>query len=126
MLAMKSSAQDVIPCTIKENQLTELDSSLLIKELYKRKKDGIELYHLSKIFHNSLSAGIVDIAAKICSQNSIDQILLSGGVFQNRIMLKEVEKRLDKAGLKVFINKRIPTNDAGISAGQAIYGVYNA
>ncbi|MCL2154283.1 MAG: carbamoyltransferase HypF [Leptospirales bacterium] len=127
MLAMKSDSEDIIPYTIKqENQLTELDTSMLIKELYKRKKDGLEPHHLSKIFHNSLSYGIVNIAAKICSQNNIDKILLSGGVFQNRIMLKEVEKRLESIGLKVFINKRIPTNDAGISAGQAIYGVYNA
>ncbi|MCL1865361.1 MAG: carbamoyltransferase HypF [Spirochaetes bacterium] len=127
MLAMKSGSKDVIPYTIKkENQLTELDTSMLIKELYKRKKDGSELYDLAKIFHNSLSDGIVNIAAEICSQNGINQLLLSGGVFQNRIMLTEVEKRLESIGLKVFINKRIPTNDAGVSAGQAIYGVYNA
>ncbi|MCL1833458.1 MAG: carbamoyltransferase HypF [Leptospirales bacterium] len=127
MLAMKSGSKEVIPSTIKEeNQFTELDASILIKELYKRKKDGAEPHDLSKIFHNSLSEGIVNIAGRICSQNGIDQILLSGGVFQNRIMLGEVKKRLESIGLKVFINKRIPANDAGISAGQAIYGVYNA
>jgi hydrogenase maturation protein HypF len=127
MLAMKNDSEEIIQYAIKkENQLTELDTSLFIKELYKRKKEELEPNHLAKIFHNSLSAGIVNICAEICSRNNIDQVLLSGGVFQNRIMLKEVEKRLESKGLKVFINKRIPTNDAGISAGQAIYGVYNA
>jgi hydrogenase maturation protein HypF len=127
MLAMKSDSEDVIQYAIKkENQLTEVDASVLIRELYLRKKSGLGLNDLSKIFHNSLSEGIVNIAAIICSQNGIGQILLSGGVFQNRIMLASVKKRLESKGLKVFMNKRIPTNDAGISAGQAIYGVYNA
>ena len=66
------------------------------------------------------------MAGKICSENGSDQVLLSGGVFQNRIMLSQTEKKLASMGLRVFINKKIPANDAGISAGQAIYGVYNA
>jgi len=53
-------------------------------------------------------------------------VILSGGVFQNRIMLEILEKRLVFYGLNVFFNKSIPANDAGISTGQAVYGVYNA
>jgi hydrogenase maturation factor HypF (carbamoyltransferase family) len=41
-------------------------------------------------------------------------------------MLDQCEKRLASKGVKVFYNKKIPTNDAGISVGQAIFGVYNA
>ena len=127
MLAIKSSSEEYIPCLIKnENGLVTLDSAELIEALYKMKTEGKDIQNLAKIFHNSLMEGIAEMTSRICSERGIDQVLLSGGVFQNRIMLGGVEKKLASKGLKVFINKKIPSNDAGISAGQAIYGVYNA
>ena len=127
MLALKSSSEEYIPASIKdEDGLMNFNSSMLIEELYERKLKGESIENLAKIFHNSLMNGIVEIAVAVCSGSSIENVLLSGGVFQNRIMLSGVEKKLASEGLRVFINRKIPANDAGISAGQAIYGVYNA
>jgi len=127
MLALKSRSEEFIPipCNV-ENGLIEFNSSVLIEELYKRKTAGEEISDLAKIFHNSLIEGISGMAHGICLQNGIDQVVLGGGVFQNRIMLAGTEKKLASQGLRVFINRKIPANDAGISVGQAIYGVYNA
>ena len=58
--------------------------------------------------------------------SGIDNVLLAGGVYQNRLILEGMEKRLASPGLNVFFNRKIPANDAGISVGQAIFGVYNA
>jgi len=127
MLAMKSGSEEFIKSSIAgENGLYIFNSSMLIEELYKRKTAGENISDLAKIFHNSLIDGVSQMAGSVCDQRNISQVLLSGGVFQNRIMLSGVEKKLASMGLKVFINKKIPANDAGISAGQAIYGVYNA
>ncbi len=127
MLALRSFSDDYINVPIKEeNGLTEFNSSELIKELYRRKKSGENLPDLAGIFHNSLIEGVVNMVAEVCSKNGIDKVVLSGGVFQNRIMLELTEKKLASIGLEVFLNRNIPANDAGISAGQAIYGVYNA
>ncbi len=127
MLALRSSSDEYISVPItEENGLFEFNSPELIKELYRRKKSGDSLYDLAKIFHNSLIEGAANIAAEVCYKNGTDQVVLSGGVFQNRIMLDLAEKKLASKGLKVFINRNIPSSDAGISAGQAIYGVYNA
>jgi hydrogenase maturation protein HypF len=127
MLAMKSRVNDFIPAIIyNQDGIKIFDSGSLIKELYKMKKSGKEKSILAMRFHNSLIQGAAEIAADLCSRAGIDQVLLSGGVFQNRIMLSGLEKKLASMGLKIFINRRIPSNDAGISAGQAIYGVYNA
>ena len=87
---------------------------------------GADVMYLAKIFHNSLAEAGTAAAASVCKEKGIDTVLLSGGVFQNRIMLEQTEKKLASRGLTVFFNKKIPANDAGISAGQAIYGVYNA
>jgi len=127
MLALRSNTDEFISASMNdESVLAEFNSSVLIEELYRRKTAGENVSDLAKIFHNSLIEGITNIAGEICSQNRIDQVVLSGGVFQNRIMLSGTEKKLASMGFKVFINKKIPANDAGISAGQAIYGVYNA
>ncbi len=127
MLAMKSSSEEFIPpCLSDDSGLLILNSSMIIEELCKRKKAGADIHLLAKIFHNTLINGVVQIASAVCTKSNIEQVLLSGGVFQNRIMLGGVEKKLASLGLRVFINKKIPANDAGISAGQAIYGVYNA
>jgi len=127
MLALKSNSEDVIPSSIDaENGLISLNTSILMEELYNRKITGGSKTDLAKIFHNSLIDGVAEIAEAVCSEQCIDQVVLGGGVFQNRIMLSGVQKKLASTGLKVFINRKIPANDAGISAGQAIYGAYNA
>jgi hydrogenase maturation protein HypF len=90
------------------------------------KQRGEDLTYLARIFHNSLAEAGTVTAASVCAETGIQTVLLSGGVFQNRIMLEQTEKRLASKGLTVLFNKKIPANDAGISAGQAIYGVYNA
>jgi len=127
MLAMKSGSSEIIDVTVTDQDgLIEFSSPILIGELYKRKNEGEKISDLAKIFHNTLIDGITKMTQLVCKKSNIDQVVLSGGVFQNRIMLDGAEKKLASMGLRVFINKKIPSNDAGISAGQAIYGVYNA
>jgi len=45
---------------------------------------------------------------------------LSGGVFQNRILLEQVAGRLGAAGLRVLSHRQVPANDGGLSLGQAV------
>ncbi|MDD5618696.1 MAG: hypothetical protein PHG69_06335, partial [Candidatus Omnitrophica bacterium] len=50
----------------------------------------------------------------------INDIALSGGVFQNFLLLNLTLKLLEEKGFNVYYNKRIPTNDSGVSMGQAV------
>ena len=47
-------------------------------------------------------------------------VALSGGVFQNRILLEQVAGRLAAAGLRVLSHRQVPANDGGLSLGQAV------
>lgn len=126
-LALSSGTEDFIPVhKMNENGVYIIDSEFLINEIFSMKQKGSELSYLAKIFHNSLAEAGAITADSVCKEKGIETVLLSGGVFQNRIMLEQTEKRLASKGLKPLFNKKIPANDAGISAGQAIYGVYNA
>lgn len=97
-----------------------------MRELYLMKKSGKGIDSLAAIFHNSICFVAAEMAMHVCEERKIKNVMLSGGVFQNRIMLEVLGKRLASSGFNVFFNKTIPANDAGISTGQAVYGVYNA
>ncbi|MEG4494812.1 carbamoyltransferase HypF [Microcoleus sp. D3_18_C4] len=65
-------------------------------------------------FHNTLIEGMVAIANRV----GVEQIVLTGGCFQNRYLLEHTVDRLNTEGFSVYWHHRIPTNDGGIAAGQ--------
>jgi hydrogenase maturation protein HypF len=56
---------------------------------------------------------------KLSRRLGLDTIVLSGGVFQNAVLLNDLIARLDERGLCAWINRAVPPNDGGISLGQA-------
>lgn len=126
MLAAGSNTGDFIPVPgsfVKGMIIT--DPAFIMRELFglRKRKD---LPYLARLFHNTVVESMASAAERVCSASGMENVLLSGGVFQNRLILQGLEKRLASAGLNVFFNKTIPANDAGISVGQAVFGVYNA
>ncbi len=72
---------------------------------------------IATVFINSIVEAINTIS-KMYDMN----IILSGGVFQNKTLLKEILKKVNK---KIYFNKTIPINDGGISIGQVAYAIWN-
>jgi hydrogenase maturation protein HypF len=70
-------------------------------------------------FHNALADATATACAAIAAERGLELAVLSGGVFQNRLLLELTAARLDAAGLRVLIPQRLPPNDGGISYGQA-------
>ncbi|AFZ18829.1 carbamoyltransferase HypF [Allocoleopsis franciscana] len=65
-------------------------------------------------FHNTLIEGMVAIAKRV----GVEQIVLTGGCFQNCYLLECAIARLNREGFSIYWHHRIPTNDGGIAAGQ--------
>ena len=102
-------------------------------------QDGVKIVKLSELFQavihdveNRLSIGtisakfhraIAQIAAEMCqriaAERGIRKVALSGGVFQNRLLLRLTTDLLEKEGFVVLTHSLVPTNDGGISLGQA-------
>ena len=74
---------------------------------------------ISARFHRGLAAATVHAAATIARAESLDTVALSGGVFQNVLLLTLVADDLEKQGLRVLTHTQVPCNDGGISLGQA-------
>jgi len=80
---------------------------------------GVDVSQIAARFHNGLAEGITRCAATLCAQEDLDTVALSGGVFQNRTLYERVHRELAGRGLQVLSHGRVPTNDGGISLGQA-------
>jgi hydrogenase maturation protein HypF len=72
---------------------------------------------IAKRFHNSLVGIIVSMAERI----GFSTVVLSGGCFQNRLLVNGAITELRAAGFDPYINRQVPTNDGGISLGQIRY-----
>lgn len=75
-------------------------------------------------FHRGLAKIIAVMVTKLAAERagesgSIDAVALSGGCFQNRVLLEETERRLQAAGFKVYTHTKVPANDGGLALGQA-------
>jgi hydrogenase maturation protein HypF len=70
-------------------------------------------------FHLAIVSAIARLCAEIGRETGIRDVALSGGVFQNRIILTEAHAALSRAGFRVYVNRRVPAGDGGISLGQA-------
>jgi hydrogenase maturation protein HypF len=72
-------------------------------------------------FHHGLAGVIRDMVASIrdTSDAPPDTIALSGGCFQNKLLLEEVVRLLEADGLNCLMHTKVPTNDGGLALGQA-------
>jgi hydrogenase maturation protein HypF len=71
-------------------------------------------------FHNTIAAMILDMCRSISKDTGIIGTALSGGVFQNRLLLGKTVALLESAGFKVYTHHQVPCNDGGISLGQVV------
>jgi hydrogenase maturation protein HypF len=80
---------------------------------------GAEPAAVSARFHNAVAAATAQACAALARHGGLDTAVLSGGVFQNRLLLDCTVDRLAETGLRVLVPERLPPNDGGISFGQA-------
>jgi hydrogenase maturation protein HypF len=75
---------------------------------------------LALSFHHSLAQAALQMAEFGLAKFATRNIVLSGGVFMNKLLLEILKSQLAKSGLKVFSHEKTPANDCGISIGQAV------
>lgn len=77
-------------------------------------------------FHKGLAIAVARMAEQLRRSNRgrpIDTIALSGGVFQNRVLLEQLVARLEALDMRVLMHRQVPTSDGGLSLGQAVVAV---
>ena len=107
------------PVDIKFREMMEVDFSHTVLGIIKDMVKGEEKGVISSKFHNTIITAIQRVVEKLSSLHQIKGVVLCGGVFQNMYLLERAINGLESAGMSVFIHDKVPTNDAGISLGQA-------
>ena len=96
------------------------DYRTLVREAIADKAEGVPGGIIASKFMNTLSSMAVDMSIRIREKTKLNNVVLSGGVFQNMYLLGRVKNELKDNGFKVFTHSRVATNDEGISLGQTV------
>jgi hydrogenase maturation protein HypF len=88
----------------------------VLKDLQEQISKGV----IAARIHHTLVAASVDLLIKLSAQIATNTIVLSGGVFQNRLLLESITQQLQQHGKKVLTPHVYPANDGGLALGQAL------
>ena len=82
-------------------------------------RDGVRPEQVALAFHLGVAAGVAEVCRRLSARHDVKRAALSGGVFQNDLLLRLLTERLTESGVEVIKHQRVPPNDAGIAFGQA-------
>lgn len=95
-----------------------IDTGKIITEILIDRFNKLPIDIIAAKFHNTIIELTTEVCKLISAKTKINEIALSGGVFQNAYLLENIIHRLNDNNFKVYTHKNIPTNDGGISLGQ--------
>lgn len=101
-----------------------LNTRMLVQQIVEEKMQGADSGRLAYLFHQVLAEQITAACIEARSNSGRKKVALSGGVFQNRLLLRLTEEQLEQEGFEVLRHHMIPPNDGGITIGQAAYGMW--
>lgn len=97
-----------------------LDWIPIIEDIVNDLLEKCSLPDISATFHHSLAVASGAVCREIRSSSGLDRVVLSGGVFQNRLFSEEMVTLLEKEGFSVYTHRLVPPNDGGVALGQAM------
>ncbi len=92
----------------------------VIAEIVEDIKAGVAVPTIAAKFHNAVADVIARVAEHLRRERGLERVVLSGGVFQNILLLEAACRRLEGWGFEAYVHHRVPPNDGGISLGQAV------
>ncbi len=99
---------------------TEMNPAPLWAALIDDWRAGVSIPILAARFHNSIAQLALQVCANVRANNGCATVALSGGVWQNRLLLSRTSALLTGSGFHVLIHHQIPANDGGIALGQVL------
>lgn len=105
--------------TISDDAPLQLDFSPMFIDLLNDINSNVEASNIAHRFHQTVASATIDVCLRIAETTALDRIILSGGVFQNRLLSEMIYTALRNRGLQVFTHRLVPPNDGGIALGQA-------
>jgi hydrogenase maturation protein HypF len=96
-----------------------LDFGPTIRAILDERRQGVAAGEISAKFHNTMATSVLDTCRFLRGQRDLNVVALSGGVFQNELLLRRTVEALQSRHFHVFTNTAVPLNDGGLALGQA-------
>jgi hydrogenase maturation protein HypF len=110
---------DEYPFTIRPDDTIQVDFAVTVRRIIDDVLGGVEKSIISSKFHNTVVSVILQVVKILAGKYALRDVVLGGGVFQNMYVLERTVPGIESLALNVHIHDKVPTNDAGISLGQA-------
>ncbi len=115
----RAAGELAYPLPLVEGDLLQLDARVTVRAVVGDLAAGVSPAVVSARFHNGLADATAHALSLLARREDVRTVVLSGGVFQNRLLLERCMARLADTGLRVLIARELPPNDGAISYGQA-------
>jgi hydrogenase maturation protein HypF len=102
----------------------ELDFRPLLESVIHDRTRGRSTREIARAFQRGIAQGLCTSIRTICEERGIRIVVLSGGVFQNELLLEDLKPLFAEEQLQVWTNHAVPPNDGGISLGQAALAAF--
>jgi len=108
----------------REDHAMELDFRPLLGALAVDRSRGRDQAQCARAFQRGLAKGLCDALSILCETFATETVVLSGGVFQNELLLEDLKSFIAGGRLDIWTNRSVPPNDGGISLGQAALAAF--
>ncbi|MEB3289090.1 MAG: carbamoyltransferase HypF [Leptolyngbya sp.] len=103
-----------------------LDPAPMWKSLLTDVQHGTPPALIAARFHVGFAQALTTLTQALAQDYPVTTVALSGGVFQNQVLVRQVKQRLQALGLTVLIHHQVPPNDGGLALGQAVIAAAQA
>jgi hydrogenase maturation protein HypF len=121
-LASSSQCMDSYPFPFVQS---ELDFRPLLHAIIRDRLEDRDPEEIARAFQRGVAHGLCHAISELCRQRKLEVVVLSGGVFQNELLLKDMKLELLSQAIQLWINHAVPPNDGGISLGQAALAAFS-
>ena len=104
----------------------ELDFRPALRQVVEARVKNGDACAIARAFHRGMAVGLADGLSELSAKFGVDTVAVSGGVFQNELLLRMLKAQLDSRGLCLWTNRQVPANDGGISLGQAALAAFSS
>lgn len=124
-LAEQSDTAAVYPyILVNRDETVEIDFRLMIRALAEDVTAGRPKAEMARACHSTIAAAVADVCGHIRSRCGLNRVVLSGGVFQNKLLTEGVCQSLLEKDFLVHTHRLVPPNDGGLALGQAVVAGY--
>ena len=121
-LARRASVSEAYPFPYCDG---ELDFRPLLSSVAADRADQQKPEEIARAFQLGTAHGVAEAVKTLAGRAKLNTVVFSGGVFQNEMLLEDLKVKLEGTGLHLWTNQSVPTNDGGISLGQAALAAFH-